>query len=77
MGDIASSLPVSRPAVSQHLRVLKEAGLVIDRQDGNRRLYSLDASGLSELRRYLERFWDDVLLDFKNEAEKADKRRAR
>ncbi|MEA2461778.1 MAG: hypothetical protein QOH90_1955 [Actinomycetota bacterium] len=77
VGDIASSLPVSRPAVSQHLRVLKEAGLVVDERLGTRRMYGLDAEGLGELRTYLERFWDDVLLDFKNavEAEGKDKRR--
>ena len=70
-------MPVSRPAVSQHLRVLKEAGLVSDRQEGNRRIYSVDPDGLVELRRYLEGLWDDVLLDFKNEAEKRNRRRAR
>jgi DNA-binding transcriptional ArsR family regulator len=77
VGDLAASMPVSRPAVSQHLRVLKEAGLVIDRQEGNRRIYSLDADGLSDLRRYFERLWDDVLLDFKNEVEKPRRRRSR
>jgi DNA-binding transcriptional ArsR family regulator len=70
VGAIASHLPVSRPAVSQHLRVLKEAGLVTDRQEGNRRIYSVDPDGLADLRRYLEGLWDDVLLDFKNAAEK-------
>jgi DNA-binding transcriptional ArsR family regulator len=70
VGAIASHLPVSRPAVSQHLRVLKEAGLVTDRQEGNRRIYSVDPDGLVDLRRYLEGLWDDVLLDFKNAAEK-------
>jgi DNA-binding transcriptional ArsR family regulator len=52
---------VSRPAVSQHLRVLKEAGLVRDRQDGTRRLYAVDAKGLEALRAYLERYWDSAL----------------
>lgn len=62
--DIARHLPVSRPAVSQHLRVLKDAGLVRDRQDGNRRLYSVDPRGLAALRDYLERFWDTSLAAF-------------
>jgi DNA-binding transcriptional ArsR family regulator len=64
VGEIARRLPVSRPAVSQHLRVLKEAGLVRDRQEGNRRLYSVDAPGLAALRRYLERYWDAALAEF-------------
>jgi DNA-binding transcriptional ArsR family regulator len=61
VGEISRHLPVSRPAVSQHLRVLKEAGLVRDRQDGTRRLYAVDAKGLEELRAYLERYWDVAL----------------
>jgi DNA-binding transcriptional ArsR family regulator len=64
VGEIARRLPVSRPAVSQHLRVLKEAGLVRDRQEGNRRLYRVDARGLADLRRYLERYWDAALAAF-------------
>jgi len=55
VGEIAREVPVSRPAVSQHLRVLKEAGLVHDRQEGTRRLYAVDPSGLSALRAYLDR----------------------
>ena len=74
VGDIAERLPVSRPAVSQHLRVLKGAGLVRDRQDGNRRLYSVDQRGLTALRRYLERYWDSVLASF---ADAADARHTR
>jgi DNA-binding transcriptional ArsR family regulator len=69
VGDIARRLPVSRPAVSQHLRVLKEAGLVRDRQDGTRRLYSVDARGLRALREYLERYWDSTLAAFADAAE--------
>ena len=61
VADIARGLPVSRPAVSQHLKVLKEAGLVIDRPDGNRRLYGLDPEGIEALRAYLERFWNVAL----------------
>lgn len=61
VSEIARHVPVSRPAVSQHLRVLKEAGLVRDRRDGTRRLYSVDAAGLAALRAYLEGYWDVAL----------------
>ncbi len=67
--DIAADLPVSRPAVSQHLRVLKGAGLVTERKDGTRRLYRVDPEGLTALRSYLELFWTDVLAAFKEAAE--------
>ncbi len=67
--DIASQLPVSRPAVSQHLRVLKGAGLVTERRDGTRHLYRIDAQGLATLRTYLESFWDDALAAFKEAAD--------
>jgi DNA-binding transcriptional ArsR family regulator len=70
VGEIAAELPVSRPAVSQHLRVLKEAGLVTERRNGTRRLYRLDPDGLGELRRYFEDFWTDALAAFKAEAER-------
>ena len=70
VGEIAAELPVSRPAVSQHLRVLKEAGLVTERRNGTRRLYRLDPVGLGELRRYVEDFWMDALAAFKAEAER-------
>ena len=70
VGEIAAELPVSRPAVSQHLRVLKEAGLVTERRNGTRRLYRLDPDGLGELRRYVEDFWMDALAAFKAEAER-------
>ena len=69
VGELARDLPVSRPAVSQHLRVLKEAGLVTERKDGTRRLYRVDPSGLAELRGYFERFWDEALASFKAAAE--------
>lgn len=72
VGDIAARVPVSRPAVSQHLRVLKGAGLVTDRRAGTRRLYSVDPSGLEQLREYIEGFWDDTLAAFKAAAEKGD-----
>ena len=61
VGEIAARLPVSRPAVSQHLRVLKDAGLVHDRPDGVRRLYSVRPTGLRALRAELESMWDDAL----------------
>ncbi len=74
---LASRLPVSRPAVSQHLKVLKQAGLVIDRPDGARRVYSIEPEGLAELRGWLEQFWDDALDAFRNEVESTDKPRGR
>jgi DNA-binding transcriptional ArsR family regulator len=64
VGDIAAELPVSRPAVSQHLKILKGAGLVTDRADGTRRLYVADPDGLAALRTYVEAFWDDALAAF-------------
>jgi DNA-binding transcriptional ArsR family regulator len=67
VGVLASGLPVSRPAVSQHLKVLKEAGLVTDRSEGARRVYYIDPEGLGELRRWLDQFWDEALRSFKNE----------
>jgi DNA-binding transcriptional ArsR family regulator len=72
VGELAAGLPVSRPAVSQHLRVLKEAGLVTERRNGTRRLYRLDPRGLEELRAYFERFWDDALEAFKDAAERRE-----
>src|SRR3954464_5257226 len=73
VGEIAADLPVSRPAVSQHLRVLKEAGLVTERRNGTRRLYRLDPHGGGELRDYFEDFWSEALAAFKAAAE--DERR--
>jgi len=67
--ELARGLPVSRPAVSQHLRVLKEAGLVTERRNGTRRLYRVDTDGLAEVRDYLESFWTDVLAAFEAAAE--------
>ena len=67
--EIARGLPVSRPAVSQHLKILKEAGLVVDRAEGNRRLYTVDADGLAALRSFLEFFWQDALSRFVEVAE--------
>jgi DNA-binding transcriptional ArsR family regulator len=68
--EIARGLPVSRPAVSQHLRVLKEAGLVHERREGTRNFYSVDGDALAELREYFEHFWEEALAAFKEEAER-------
>jgi len=76
VGDLAGELPVSRPAVSQHLRVLKDAGLVTDRPEGNRRIYRLDPDGVAELRAYLDRFWNQSLAAFKEAAEQTDEEEA-
>ena len=75
VGEIARGLPVSRPAVSQHLRVLKEAGLVTERRDGTRRLYRIDPDGVAQLRAYFDEFWTDALAAFKAAAE-AEQRRS-
>ncbi len=69
VGVVAKGLPVSRPAVSQHLKVLKEAGLVNDRPEGTRRVYYVDPDGLGELRAWIDRFWTDALESFKAELE--------
>ena len=74
VGEIADGLPVSRPAVSQHLRVLKEAGLVTDRREGTRRLYRIDPGGLAELRSYLDGFWAEALDSFRHAAEREERR---
>jgi len=74
VGELARDLPVSRPAVSQHLRVLKEAGLVIDRRVGNRRLYQLDPKGVGALRAYFDRFWNQALEAFKAAAEQEEEK---
>jgi DNA-binding transcriptional ArsR family regulator len=69
VGELAEQLPVSRPAVSQHLRVLKGAGLVTDHAAGSRRIYRVDPTGVSALRAYLDHFWDQSLASFKEAAE--------
>jgi DNA-binding transcriptional ArsR family regulator len=69
VAEIARGLTVSRPAVSQHLKVLKEAGLVNDRPEGTRRIYYIDPKGLGTLRAWLDRFWDEALENFRVEAE--------
>ena len=65
VGELARDFPVSRPAVSQHLKVLKDAGLVVDRPAGNRRIYQLDPTGVGELRAYLDQFWSKALIAYK------------
>ena len=69
VGELAEELPVSRPAVSQHLRVLKDAGLVFDRPAGTRRLYQLDPDGVGALRAYVDQFWNQALAAFKTAVE--------
>jgi DNA-binding transcriptional ArsR family regulator len=73
VGELAGELPVSRPAVSQHLKVLKDARLVVDRREGTRRIYQLDPDGLRDLRGYLDHFWDQALAGFKAVAEQPTK----
>jgi DNA-binding transcriptional ArsR family regulator len=68
VGELAEGLPVSRPAVSQHLRVLREAGLVVPTSDGSRRLYRVDPQGVAGMRSYLDRFWTDALAAFEDAA---------
>src|SRR5579875_1187286 len=69
VGEIAAGLPVSRPAVSQHLKVLKDAGLVSDRAQGARRVYAIDPAGLGPMRAWLDQFWDQALAAFAAEFE--------
>src|SRR5437660_12222831 len=75
VGAIAGGMPVSRPAVSQHLKALKEAGLVADRPEGTRRVYFIDPHGLGALRKWLDQFWDEALAAFQAEVEKASDRK--
>jgi DNA-binding transcriptional ArsR family regulator len=70
VGELARDFPVSRPAISQHLRILKQARLVVDHAAGNRRLYQLNPAGFETLREYLEQFWGQALSAFKREVEK-------
>jgi DNA-binding transcriptional ArsR family regulator len=75
VGEVADGLPVSRPAVSQHLRVLREAGLVAERREGTKRIYELSPSGLAELRAYFEQFWSQALDAYKEAAERKERTR--
>ncbi|HVY38610.1 MAG TPA: metalloregulator ArsR/SmtB family transcription factor [Polyangia bacterium] len=73
VGELAEGLPVTRPAVSQHLRVLTDAGLVTHQRDGARRVYRIDPRGLQMMRAYLDRFWDRALLAFQAAVEEEEK----
>jgi DNA-binding transcriptional ArsR family regulator len=73
VGELAAELPISRPAVSQHLKVLKEARLVVDRPAGTRRIYQVDPDGLAEMRGYLDHYWDQALAGFKKAVEQQTK----
>ena len=75
VGEIARDLPVSRPAVSQHLKLLKEAGLVTDRSEGTRRIYQIDPAGLGAMRAWLDQFWESALAAFAAEVERTEKER--
>lgn len=70
VGELASELPVSRPAVSQHLKVLKTAGLVAERREGTRRIYRVEPDAVQELRAYFDEFWEQALAAFKTAAER-------
>ena len=72
VGDLAEERPVSRPAVSQHLRVLKDAGLVFETRRGTRRIYAIEPVGLEALRAWLDQFWDEVLISYKEALERRD-----
>ena len=72
VGKIAARMPVSRPAVSQHLGVLKKAGLVVDRAEGTRRVYYIDPKGLAAIRIWLDQFWDEALSAFQAALKKED-----
>ena len=76
VGELAREFPVSRPAVSQHLKVLKDARLVVDRPAGNRRIYEVDATGLGAMRADLERFWTQALANYKRVVEQRTKENA-
>ncbi len=69
VGQLARDFPVSRPAISQHLRILKQANLVLDRPEGNRRLYQINPGGFDSLREYFEQFWRQALTAFKKKVE--------
>ena len=72
VGELAAQLPVTRPAISQHLKVLKEAQLVTDRAEGTRRIYRVDPAGLAQIRRWLDQFWDESLAAFAEAAEQQE-----
>ena len=77
VGEIAKGLPVTRPAVSQHLKVLKDAGLVTDERAANRRLYQIDPAGVAGVRDYFDQFWQESLHAFKQAAEKSNREKSK
>lgn len=72
VGELAGRLPVSRPAVSQHLKVLKDVGLVLDRQVGTRRIYQVDPRAVAEVRAYFDAYWDQALAAFRDTVNQAE-----
>jgi DNA-binding transcriptional ArsR family regulator len=72
VGELADTMPVSRPAVSQHLKILKDAGLVLDERDGSRRIYRVNPDGLNQMRTELDSFWNDTLTAYKQLVEQPD-----
>ena len=74
VGEIARGLPVTRPAVSQHLNVLKKASLVVDRSEGTRRIYQIDPDGLGAMRAWLDQFWEAALVAFAAEVERSERK---
>lgn len=74
VGELAERLPVTRPAVSQHLKVLKAAALVRDRAEGTRRIYSIDPAGLGQIRQWLDRFWDRALAAYAEAVEREEEK---
>lgn len=76
VGELAAHLPVTRPAVSQHLKVLKEAKLVRDRAEGTRRIYFIDPAGFGQIRGWLDRFWDESLAAYARAAEQEEEKKA-
>ena len=74
VGELARDFPVSRPAISQHLRVLKHAHLVVDRPEGNKRVYALNPAGVDALRNYFDRFWDQALAAYQRAADAKEER---
>lgn len=75
VGEIARGIPVSRPAVSQHLKLLKEAGLVSDRSEGTRRIYQIDPAGLGAIRAWLDQFWEGALAAYAAEVDRTERER--
>ena len=73
VGELAREFPISRPAISQHLRVLKNARLVVDRAQGTRRVYQVNPEGIEALRQYFDRFWTDALAAFKTAADQEER----